>query len=240
MGGSKKSAAAVAVSAKQPQPQQAKKQQPAQPQPQMNGNSDDDSDAEQVAAAQSDDEDASPAPVADKKKKKKKKKKAAAPVQAVDSDASESDAEDQVSPVVAAAAPSKRSASSGKLASSKSPPSTYKGNYPPSRFGRTPHPQVPFWIALSTYFGYGLLIAVGHVRDFFNRWGLFRTVSDTFSPRADRTNQRSGGILIVTLNHLTSSSRRSMFDASLLHVCSICRRSLLRRATRHCRRRRPW
>jgi len=189
MGGSKKSAggaaAAPVVGAKQPQKQQQQqaKKQPAQPQPQMNGNSEDDSDAEQVAAAQSEDEDASPAPVADKKKKKKKKKKAAAPVQAVDSDASESDAEEQVSPV---AAPAKRSVS-GKPALSKSPPSTYKGNDPPSRFGRTPHPQVPFWIALSTYFGYGLLIAVGHVRDFFNRWGLFRTVSATFSPRAART-----------------------------------------------------
>jgi len=53
----------------------------------------------------------------------------------------------------------------------KSKPSNSKNMYP-----SYPHPKIPRIVALSTYFGYALLIMVGHFRDFLNRWGIWRTV----------------------------------------------------------------
>lgn len=130
----------------------------------------------------------------DKKKKKKSKKNKKKAIEEDNEDDQEEDVEATVEDDVDGEVDTGRSASplppskkSGGRVSFN--PANFvvkktKSLYDPSRYPKavpcgTPHPKVPFFTALSTYFAYGLLIAVGHCRDFLNRWGLLRTVSST-------------------------------------------------------------
>jgi serine palmitoyltransferase len=45
---------------------------------------------------------------------------------------------------------------------------TYRGNPKKSELKRHEAPKIPLFTAMATYFGYGLLIAFGHMRDFFS------------------------------------------------------------------------
>lgn len=126
-----------------------------------------------------------------KKKKKNKKNKKKVVEEVVDDDQEEEEEEDgEVDDTVDGAIDTGRTASplppskSGRVSFN---PANFvvkktKSLYDSSRYPKavpcgTPHPKVPFFTALSTYFAYGLLIAVGHCRDFLNRWGFLRTVS---------------------------------------------------------------
>jgi len=139
-----------------------------------------------------------------KKKKKKRNKKKAKVVEEETAEDSEQEADgevpsadedeaDEPSPVsysTSAPQPSSRShgRSNKRVAHSTHPASTYDpSRYPRAIPASTPHPRVPFWTALSTYFAYGLLIAIGHCRDFLNKIGLMRTPRSSPQKRTTKT-----------------------------------------------------
>jgi hypothetical protein len=49
-----------------------------------------------------------------------------------------------------------------------------------SSYCKADEPHITWFAAISTYFGYAVLIMFGHIRDFFGRWVTQRNLYDTF------------------------------------------------------------